>query len=147
MHKKILVKEVPIEEALKVNSTIIEFSKTFSKNHFEERCKDKEKLVIAAYIDNQPVGYIVGYDRYNDGSFYCWMAGVNPKFRKKGMLKALMEYEDDWARKKGYNKIKIKTRNSRREMLSYLVRNDFYFIEIDSRADIRETRMLLEKEL
>jgi len=50
------------------------------------------------------------------------MAGVNPNFRKKGILKKLMNYQDNWAKEKGYKKIKIKTRNARREMLSYLIK-------------------------
>jgi len=33
---KITVKEVPIEEAVKVNSTIVEFDEPYSKEYFEE---------------------------------------------------------------------------------------------------------------
>jgi len=109
MSQNITIKEVPIEEAVKVNATIVEFDAAYQKDYFEDRYKDKEKLIIVAYVDNQPAGYIVGYDKFEDGSFYCWMAGVNPKFRRLGLLKALVDYEDKWAKEKGYNKIKIKT--------------------------------------
>jgi ribosomal protein S18 acetylase RimI-like enzyme len=147
MSKNIVIKEVPIEEAVKVNATIIEFDAPYQKDYFEDRYKGKDKLIIVAYVDDQPAGYIVGYDKFGDGSFYCWMAGVNPRFRKLGLLKAMMDYEDKWAKEKGYNKIKIKTRNNRREMLAYLVKYGFFFTEVVQHLNIDDNRILLEKEL
>ena len=144
---KIKIKEVSIEEVVTVNATIIEFDSPYQKDHFEERYKDREKLIIVAYIDDKPAGYIVGYDKFNDGSFYCWMAGVNPNFRSKGVLKTLMDYEDKWAKEKGYNKIRIKTRNNRREMLFYLVKYGFFFTGVTQHPNIKDNRILLEKEL
>jgi len=143
----ITIKEVPIEEAVKVNATIVEFDAPYQKDYFEDRYKNKDKLIIVAYVNDQPSGYIVGYDKFEDGSFYCWMAGVNPKFRKLGLLKTLMDYEDKWAKEKGYNKIKIKTRNNRREMLAYLVKYGFFFTEVVQNPNIDDNRILLEKEL
>jgi len=147
MTNKIIIKEVSIEEAVKVNVTIIEFDAPYQKDYFEDKYQDKDKLIIVAYIDNQPAGYIVGYDKFSDGSFYCWMAGVNPEFRKMGILKYLMDYEEKWAKENGYNKIKIKTRNNRREMIAYLVKYGFFFTEVVQHPDIDDNRILLEKEL
>ncbi len=150
MENKIVVKEVPIEEAVKINATIVEFKDPdapYQKKYFEDRYKGKDHLIIVAFVSNQPAGYIVGYDEFGDGSFYCWMAGVNPRFRKMGLLKALMEYQDSWAKKKGYRKIKLKTRNNRREMLSYLIKHGFQIIDFEPRDDIGENRILFEKQL
>ncbi len=147
MNNKCIIKEVQIEEVVKVNRTIVEFDEPSQKEYFEDRYKNKKKLIIVAYIAGRPVGYIVGYDKFEDGSFYCWMAGVNPEFRKRGMLKALMDYEDKWAKGKGYNKIKIKTRNNRREMLAYLVKYGFFFTKVVEQSNIEDNRILLEKEL
>lgn len=147
MTDNIIVKEVWIEEVVKVNATIVEFDAAYSKEYFEDRYKDTEKLVILAYIDNNPAGYIISYDRFHDGSFYCWMAGVNPDFRKKGILKELMNYQNNWAKEKGYKKIKIKTRNARREMLSYLIKYWFFLTEVIQKEDINDNRILLEKSL
>lgn len=142
---RVVVRETPIEEAVKVSATIREFDKKYSKQYFEERYKGKEKLIIIGCIGNKPVGYLVGYDRYGDGSFYCWMAGVNPTYRKMGALKALMNYMIKWSKKKGYSKIKIKTRNNRREMLAYLVKYGFCFIGVEQKPDIKDNRIILEK--
>lgn len=147
MPEEIIVKEVPIEEAVKVNETIVEFDETYSKKHFEEKYKDKEKLIIVAYLENQPAGYMVSYDKFGDGSIYCWMGGVNPKFRRNGVWKALMSYLEKWAKNKRYDKIKIKTRNNRREMLSYLIKYGFDFTEVIRYPNTEDNRILLEKKL
>ncbi|MBU4245877.1 MAG: GNAT family N-acetyltransferase [Nanoarchaeota archaeon] len=145
---KILVKEVPIEEAVKVNLTIPEFDeRSRTEEYFADRYKGKENLIIAAYFENKPAGYLVGYDRFKDGSFYCWMAGVALQFREKGILAALMDYLESWAKARGYKKIRIKTRNNRREMLTYLVKYGFYFTEVEKYPNAKENRILAEKVL
>ena len=144
---KISVKEVPVEEAVKINLTISEFEERYNKDYFEDRYKNKDTLIIVAYFNNKPAGYLIGYDRFGDGSFYCWMTGVAPEFRRKGVLKALMDYQETWAKKKGYKKIRIKTRNKRREMLIYLAKYEFYFTEVEKYPNIKDNRILCEKEL
>ena len=148
MKNNIVVREVPIDEAVKVNRNVIEFDgKDTKAEDFERRYQDKDKLIIVAYYENIPIGYIIGYDRDNDGSFYCWMAGVDNNYRRLGALTALMNYQMDWAKKKGYNKLKIRTRNNRREMLSFLVKNGFNFVSVENREDITENRINLEHDL
>lgn len=144
----IVVKEVSIEEAVKVNRNVIEFDgKDTTKEDFEKRYVGKDNLIIVAYYKNIPIGYIIGYDRDNDGSFYCWMAGVDNNYRRLGALTTLMNYQMNWAKNKGYNKLKIRTRNNRREMLSFLVKNGFNFVSVEQRDDITENRINLEHSL
>ena len=147
MNEEIVVKEVLIEDAVAVNATITEFNEPYAKEYFEERYGDKEKLIIVAYVSGTAAGYVVSYDRDEDGSFYCWMAGVNPEFRGRGVLKALMDYQEKWAKSKGYGKIKVKTRNNRREMLGYLVKYGFYFTGAEEHSNIEENRIFLEKKI
>lgn len=148
MKNNIVVREVPIDEAVKVNRNVIEFDgKDTKAEDFERRYQDKDKLIIVAYYENVPIGYIIGYDRDNDGSFYCWMAGVDNNYRRLGALTSLMNYQMDWAKKKGYNKLKIRTRNNRREMLSFLVKNGFNFVSVENKEDITENRINLEHDL
>lgn len=143
---KIEVKESSLEEATAVNSEIPEFE-NLGKEHFEERIAGKENIVFAAEIAGKKAGYLIAYDKFCDKSIYCWMAAVAPEFRRKGALKAMMKELEKWAGEKGYKKIKIKTRNSRREMLSYLVKEGFYFIGVEERETVEENRILAEKRI
>lgn len=143
------VKEVEIEEVLKVHKNVLEFDDLNpKKDFFEDRYQDKEKLIIVAYYNNIPIGYIVGYDKTKENnSFYCWMAGVDINYRKLGALTALMNYQIEWAKSKGYKKLTIKTRNNRREMLNFLVKNNFYFTSIEPQENIKDYRINLEKNI
>lgn len=148
MENNIEIKETNIDEVLKVNKNVIEFSDdvNLNKEYFENRYQNKEYVKIVAYLNDIPIGYIVGYDKFNDGeSFYVWMAGVDYKYRRKGALTKLMQYQIDWAKRQGYSKLKIKTRNARREMLSFLVKNGFNFTEVEKKENIIENRINLEK--
>lgn len=148
MENNIEIKETAIDEVLKVNKNVIEFSDdvNLNKEYFENRYQNKEHVKIVAYLNDSPIGYIVGYDKFNDGeSFYVWMAGVDYKYRRKGALTKLMQYQIDWAKRQGYSKLKIKTRNARREMLSFLVKNGFNFTEVEKKENIIENRINLEK--
>ncbi len=142
----IIVKESTVEDALVVNSTINEFDK-YEKEHFESKYKNKDHLILVAYIENKPVGYTISYDKYQDGSFYCWMAGVDTNYRRKGVLKFLMDYLFNWAKVKGYKKIRLKTRNNRREMLSYLIKNGFDFLAVKKMKLIKNYRIFAVKKL
>lgn len=143
------IKEVNIEEVLKVHKNIPEFYDVIpEKEYFENRYKGREKLIIVAYYDGIPVGYIIGYDKFHDNeSFYCWMTGVDVNYRRLGILTQLMDYLTNWAKNKGYSILKIKTRNNRREMLSFLIRNGFYFTDVEIKENIKDNRINLQKDI
>ncbi len=80
-------------------------------------------------------------------SFYRWMAGVNPQHRRKGVLSLIMDYEEEWARKRGYNNIKVKTRNTFRGMLIYVIIYGFNITGVVEVQSGRENWILLTKEI
>ncbi len=144
---KIIIREAPLEDVIKINATVPEFDPALGKDYFAERIAGKKSLAIVAHLEGRPAGYLVGYDKFEDGSFYCWMAAVDPAYRRQGVLKALMDYQNDWARKEGFNKIKIKTRNNRRSMLGYLVKAGFLFTQVIPWEKTEDNRIELEKNL
>ena len=150
--KDIIVKEVEIEEVIKVNQNVPEFNEMGTeavKENFEKRYQNREKLIIVAYYQNQPIGYIIGYEEIEGDkqNFYCWLAGTDPNYRKMGALTQLMKYQMEWVKKKEYQNLTIKTRNNRREMLSFLVKNGFYFTKVEEQEKIEDNRIYLIKKL
>ena len=141
------VRESYLEDVVEVNNDIPEFKSdgvSLDKNYFSERIKDKNPAILVAYIGTIPVGYLVAYEA-EDNSLYCWMAGVRPDYRNNGVLTELMKKQFQWASVYEYDKVTIKTRNNRREMLAYLVKNEFMITGVEKKEDIKDNRILLEK--
>jgi len=149
MSHDIVIKEVTLKEALRVHAIIPEFKEETppERKPFEERLREKEHTIIVAYISNNPVGYTIGYGRDSDRSFYCWMAGVIPSYRNQGVLTAMMEYLENWAKKHNYTVLKIKTRSNRKEMLSYLIKHNFGITEVEECPRRGKNRIHLQKSL
>lgn len=142
------VKEGTLQEALLVHASIPEFNSPVAEvSAFETRYEGKRHVIHLAYQDETPIGYMISYDRFEDGSIYCWMAGVLPEYRQLGALSKMMDALEQWCHKQGKTSIKIKTRNSRREMLHFLVKRAFNFVEVIPQEDIKENRIVLEKSL
>lgn len=142
----ITAREIPIEQAASVHNAIPEFDLR-PVEHFTERYTGKDHLIVGGYVDDHLAGYLIGYDRDGDGSFYCWMAGVTPQHRRKGVLSVMMDYEEEWARRRGYNKIKVKTRNKFREMLVYAITHGFNLTEVVQGERVEENWVHLLKEI
>jgi ribosomal protein S18 acetylase RimI-like enzyme len=146
MTDAVVIREASIDEIVDLHAAIEEFDQE-PKSHFEERLAGKKHICFLALSGGKPAGYLVGYDHDVDGSVYCWMTGVHPESRRQGILTRLMESFEVWAREHHYGRITIKTRNNRREMLAYLVKHDFQFLEVERREPPEESRILLQKEI
>ena len=134
------------KEISEIHCQIPEFGHE-NADFFSKRCNDKAFLALKCKVDGNPAGYAVSYDRYDDNSLYIWMVASLPAYRKRGVFSALARETEAWAKKNGYNALKIKTRNNRREMLHWLVKNDFQFMEVDIRDPVHENRIQLIKSL
>lgn len=133
--KEITIKEVTLKEALEVFSKIPEWDRpeAGTVEYCEKRTKDKENIVLAAYAEDKIVGYLIGYEK--DNSFYCWVAAVIKEYRRRKILTKMMEMFENRAQSLGYNQVTIKTLNNKREMLSYLIKNNWNFTEIIKNDD------------
>jgi len=135
------------DEASLVNKLVPEFHPKYIEKHFDEKVKNNEHLILIASYDNKPAGFSVWYDKYTDGSFFCWTTGVAPEYRNKDILKTMMRYGFKWAKNKNYQKIRIRTKNIRREMLAYLVKYNFMFTQVNEYENIEDNQIELEKHL
>ena len=126
---------------------IPEFNGPHQHEEYQKRLEGTPHLIAIAYIDNQATGFKVGYQREKDGSFYSWMGAILPGYRRRGIARLLADYQEDWAKKQGYTRIKMKTRNRLKHMLYFALGNGFYITRVDCVATVEENRIHLEKQL
>ncbi len=127
-----------IEECIRISSLIPEFTGTcYNQKEYENRLLDKHHLILIAYSDGTPAGFKVGYDRDNNGTFYSWMRGVIPIFRKEGVAKALAKEQEHILIENGYKAVEYKTRNYLKPMIIFGLKNGFDIINmiIKEKAD------------
>ena len=143
----ISVREGNLDEVFKVHQNIIEFDEKYpSEDFFLDRYKNSEHVIIVAYCSDIPIGYIIGY-KIDDNVFYCWLAGVDVNYRRGGALTLMFDYLKKWCVERKYKKISIKTRNKYRNMLLYLVNNNWNFESVEKKDNVLEYRINLTLDL
>jgi predicted GNAT superfamily acetyltransferase len=127
-----------------LSSKIPEFNSPYKIEEYKKRCAGKY-LVLIAEIDNQSVGFKIGYDRFNNGSFYSWMGGVLPKFRRMGVAYSLANFQEKWATKNEFSSILLKTRQNHDGMIAFSLNRGFIITEETQITPVEETRIWMEK--
>lgn len=143
----ITVEKATLEDVLPLIGQLDEFAESapHTLEKYKETIGNAPTLVLRGSVGGRPAGFLIGYDRFHDDSFYCWRVGVLPQFRRRGVLRAMMQTVEEWVGEHGYNKIRLTTRNSRRAMLAYLVEEGFVFTEIIPKPSLEDYRIRVEK--
>lgn len=147
MGQHVLIREGTAEEAVQISKMIPEFEFPYSIKEYGKRLDDVNHLILVAEAGENLVGFKVGYERIRTGIFYSWLGGVVPEYRKKGIAQALADLQEDWAKSMNYYAIQVKTWNARREMLHFLLKNDYNIIAVERKEQVLEYRIILEKRL
>ncbi len=138
--------EGSFQECVDLSSKIPEFNSPYKIEEYKKRCAGKY-LALIAEIDNQSVGFKIGYDRHNDGSFYGWMGGVLPKFRRMGVAYSLANFQEEWVAENGFSSIILKTRQKHDEMIAFSFNRGFIITEETQITPAEETRIWMKKSL
>lgn len=140
------IKTGELEQAVYLSKKIPELENPYSIEEYTRRLTSSH-LILAAYVDNQPAGFKVGYDRFNNGGFYSWMGGVLPNFRRMGVASALADFQEKWAKKNGYTFITLKTRNKHHAMIELSLKRGFVIVNKILKIPETESRIIMEKKL
>lgn len=142
---RISIREADIDTAIRLSRQIPEFINPPGNGEYERRLKKVPSLILMAYDGDKIVGFKVGYER--DGSFYSWMGGVLPTYRRRGIATQLARHQENWARKQGYPTVTFKTRNQHKNMLLFALRRGFNIIGFKEKGEELTNRIILRKVL
>ena len=138
--------EGSLQECVDLSFKIPEFNSPYKIEEYKKRCAGKY-LALIAEIDNQLVGFKIGYDRFKNGSFYSWMGGVLPRFRRMGVAYSLANFQEKWADENRFSSIILKTRQKHDEMIAFSLNRGFIITEETQIILDEETRIWMEKSL
>ncbi|MBY6293908.1 GNAT family N-acetyltransferase [Nanohaloarchaea archaeon H01] len=143
------VSKVEFSVVDEVHRSIPEFGRDHLVEGYDEKCRGSDPSNLVCFSYGEKVAYGVAYDKFEDGSYYLWMAGVKPHSRREGAMSALVSKLEMMAFQKGYESVKIKTRNEREEMRHFLIEKgykvcDFQFVEDLDRSEILTVKKIDE---
>lgn len=145
LDQKIRVRWGTIEEAVELSLLIPEFVDVYAPAEYERRFLNRDFLLLIAEYEGEPAGFLVGHS--TDDFFYSWLAGVVPKYRRKGIMDRLFKFQEQWCRENNFKHIRLKTRNKYKSMLHFAISWGFHIVHYDCNNDIAFERIIMEKKL
>ncbi|AGA78658.1 GNAT family N-acetyltransferase [Echinicola vietnamensis] len=143
---EIVIRGGTIAEVLSLSVAIPEFEQPYGDEAYAERLKSNPHLILVAEYGGKLVGFKVGYAT-DEKTFYSWMGGVLPAFRRNGIAGILAEVQTDWAKKSGYQKLVFKTRNIHSDMIRFGLKRGFMITELIKRDKPEDHRIIMEKKI
>nr|WP_287938875.1 GNAT family N-acetyltransferase [Algoriphagus sp.] len=142
-----IIREASPAELLWVHEQIPEFPGKASLDFYTERLRHRVHLALVAEKDGELLGFKVGYQSDTPDTFYSWMGGVRPEFRKHRIADSLAEYQENWARERGFKAIYFKTRNRFPGMITFGLSRGFKIMEVIPKGGVEDYRVVMWKEL
>ena len=130
-----------------VSSKIPEFDDPYKISEYSKRLNRTHHLILTAYHDHNPIAFKIGYQRHFDRSFYSWMGGVLPNYRRKGIANSLADHQETWAKKNGYNLIRMQTREKHKPMLALAINRGFQITNRIEKTSSSNSRIWMNKPL
>ncbi|MBT4576011.1 MAG: GNAT family N-acetyltransferase [Candidatus Cloacimonetes bacterium] len=145
MNADLEIIEGTIQHAIQISKQIPELEDPYKQIEYEKRFKDKKYLILIAYWKGKPAGFKVGYQI--EDHFYSWMGGVIPEFRNNKIASKMASFQQNYAKEKGFNKLKMKPRNKHKAMIQFAISDGFYITGFEEHKNKNENRIFLDKEL
>lgn len=103
-------------------------------------------LMLVATLDDLPVGFFLGFE-LKPGTFFSWLYGVLPEFRRKAIASQLMDAVHTWVVQSGYDSIRFECQNQHRPMLHMAISRGYDIAGIRWDADRSANLIIFEKQL
>ena len=115
--------------------------------YFQRRLEHHHhKLMMVAELDGRPVGFSCGYE-LRPTTYYSWLYGVLPEFRRLGIASQLLAAEQAWAMDHKYEMSRFECYNQHRPMLLLAVKSGYDIVGIRWDSHTANNLVIFEKHL
>ena len=134
-----------IDELTDLLGMIPEFEAPLTRKEITDRLQGKRCVILVATMEAETAGFKAGYV---DGDlFYSWIGGVHPAHRRKGVATLLADEQESRVREMGLKRIRFKTRDRFRAMMSFAQKRGFQIQGTTQSERDGGSMILLEKKL
>lgn len=116
-------------------TAIPEFDNKNSAEDITDRLHGKQAAIWCYYMGDDIAGFLICYD-IDEFTYYNWIMGVLPDFRRQGCGEYMIDHFEDCAEKYGYRKCAVKSMNKYRSMLALLLRKGYDILSVESDGKI-----------
>ena len=131
------IRHISAEECVQLHQHIPELFPMKDVGEIMMRTQGKETLALAAQIDQQDAGYLLGY-WMTPRHFYYWLGGVKPAFRRQGIGVFLLQQLEHHVLAQGGNEISVKSMNRYPAMLIMLIRHGYQITAVTGKDRERQ---------
>ena len=100
---------------------------------------------ILAFDNDNLISFKIGYP-YNKTTFYSWIGGVKSTYRNQGIASSLAKFQEDFAKKGGFEKLRTKSMNTFKPMMILNLKNGFDIVKFYTNTK-GQTKIVFEKNL
>ena len=102
--------------------------------------------MLVGIVEKTHVGFIIGFELMPN-TYFCWLCGVLPDFRRAGVATQLMQGLEAWAFEHHYHTIRFECQNQHRPMLHVAITEDYDLVGIRWDPAMAQNVVIFEKEL
>ncbi len=123
------------------------FSPPEDAEFFERRFQGRYNVTsMVAMLDDRHVGFIIGFELM-PSTFFCWMCGVIPDFRRSGISTQLIQAQQAFAVERNYSIIRFECNNQHRPMLHVAITEGYDLVGIRWDTNSSNNVVIFEKDL
>ena len=106
------------------------FSPGQDAEFFRRRFKGRHNVsILLAQLQDRHVGFVVGFELMPT-TYFVWLCGVLPDFRRAGVAIQLMHGEQAWAKDNGYHIVRFECQNQHRPMMHTAITEGYDLIGV-----------------
>ncbi|NQV41979.1 MAG: GNAT family N-acetyltransferase [Candidatus Marinimicrobia bacterium] len=95
------IRSVPLELNIIKSLEMIIFGSSRATASRVEKIRQQGALLLIAYDGMRPIGFKLGYGLADGHTFFSWLGGVDPNYRRQGVAQALLETQERHVKKMG----------------------------------------------
>ena len=115
----------------------------FFARRFDGRANVSQML---AEVEDRPAGFIIGFE-LRPTTYFCWLCGVLPDYRRSGIATQLIRAQHAWARDQDYEILRFECQNQHRPMLHVAIGEGYDLVGIRWDTASGNNVVIFEKDL